>query len=79
MFEEMKPASIIYKPHCGKCGALIEDYIMYKGVAERITTADLYKETGISIHPDRCKCCGNPFNVIEIPLPKKLPTIFIGE
>ena len=79
MFEEMKSTSIIYKPHCGKCGALIEDNIMYKGVTECIETANLYKETGISIHPDRCKCCGNSFNVIEIPLPKQLPDKILGE
>lgn len=65
-------ATILYKPHCAKCGALIEGDITYRGVIERIHDSELYHESLIMINPDKCKCCGEPFSDFEIPLPREL-------
>ena len=65
-------ATILYKPHCAKCGALIEGNITYKGVIERVHDSELYRESLIMINPDKCKCCGEVFTDFEIPLPREL-------
>ena len=68
-------ARIIYKPHCSKCGAVINDKVMYK-------TIELVKlEKGIgwcfgneytSIYPSHCEVCGEYFDCIEITPPINL-------
>lgn len=64
--------TILYKPHCAKCGALIEGDIMYRGLIERVVSHSSYQNSLVMVYPDKCKCCGEPFNSIEIPLPKEL-------
>ena len=63
--------TIIYKPHCGKCGAIINQKVTYRGIAEEIKRANSYSGCFISIEPNRCACCGEVFGTIEIPLPKE--------
>jgi len=63
--------TIIYKPHCGKCGAIITQEITYRRVAEEIAKNCLYSGYFIDIEPNRCPCCGEVFGTIEIPIPKE--------
>lgn len=67
-------ARIVYKPHCSKCGAVINDEVMYKKIK-------LEAEKGIgwcfgdeytNIYPMKCKTCGAYFNCIEITPPINL-------
>lgn len=64
--------TILYKPHCATCGALIEGDITYKGVIERVDGRATYRESLIMANPDKCKCCGEPFTDFQIPLPREL-------
>lgn len=60
--------TIIYKPHCGKCGAIINQKVIYREVKEEICKNCL--SYFVDIEPDRCAHCGNVFETIEIPIPK---------
>jgi DNA-directed RNA polymerase subunit RPC12/RpoP len=64
---------IEYKPHCGKCGALINEGVMYRDIiVEDKSIRDYsYLNGGAVIEPYRCSCCGAIFNQIEIRTPKK--------
>lgn len=64
---------IIYKPHCGKCGAIINQKITYRKVA--IAKDRLYGGCFIDIKPNRCACCGEVFETIEILIPEEIPDI----
>lgn len=69
---------IIYKPHCGKCGAIIDQEVTYKKDLEAITKNRLHSGY-FTVDPYRCACCGEVFNTIEIPIPKERPGVAIGE
>lgn len=74
-FRQMEPTKIVYKPHCGNCGFPIdtsENKIAYQEVYD-------YAKVDTIIHPRRCANCGALFNSIQIPMPKQLPDIFLGE
>ena len=61
--------TILYKPHCGKCGAIIDQEVTYS----KIMLKDyLYAGGFIDIEPYRCACCGEVFETIEIPIPKEV-------
>lgn len=63
---------IEYKPHCGKCGALINEEVTYRDVIiEGKSISDYSYSNGIEISPYRCNNCGEPFNLIEIKMPEK--------
>jgi DNA-directed RNA polymerase subunit RPC12/RpoP len=65
-------ATIEYKPHCGKCGALIDEEVTYRDVViEGKSIRDYSYLSGAVIEPYRCSCCGEIFNQIEIRIPKK--------
>jgi DNA-directed RNA polymerase subunit RPC12/RpoP len=64
--------TILYKPHCAKCGALIDDDIAYRGLIEHVVDSGTCQETMVMVYPNKCKCCGEPFSSIEIPLPREL-------
>ena len=53
--------TIIYKPHCGKCGAIINQEIAYIR----------YDGGFIETEPYKCTYCGEIFETIEIPMPKE--------
>lgn len=77
-----EPTKIIYKPHCGNCGALINNDIRgveYSDIYEKSTDKMLYKKLYTQVFPVRCTNCGAIFNCIEIPMPKKFEDIFLGE
>ena len=66
---------IIYKPHCGKCDAVIDQEVAYKKVnlfhhmsLQRYID---FMGTYIDIEPNRCTHCGNVFETIEIPMPRE--------
>ena len=51
--------NIVYLPHCGKCGNLIEDKVEY------------HARQGYGIvEPQRCEVCGSAFTSIEVTQPK---------
>lgn len=62
--------TIIYKPHCGKCGAIINQKVRYREIDDEIVKNRLYGGYYIDIEPNRCAHCGNVFGTIEIPIPK---------
>ena len=79
---EIEPTKIIYKPHCSKCGSLIDtsEYeITYQDIYGRFTEMMLASKVGVNICPDRCAQCGALFDCIEVPIPKQLPDIFLDD
>lgn len=64
--------TIIYKPHCAKCGAIINDEVTYRRLETRIKNSYLLHYSGlIEIEPNRCASCGEVFETIEVPMPKE--------
>lgn len=64
--------TIEYKPHCAKCGALINREITYQDIiVEGKTISDFSHVAGIDIDPCKCENCGEIFDHIEIKMPKK--------
>lgn len=61
-------ARIIYIPHCSKCGAVINDKVMY----ETINLKNFIGNNYTSIYPIQCKTCGEYFDCIEITPPTDL-------
>ena len=66
--------TIIYKPHCGKCGAIINQQVRYRNMKDEVTK-NLWGGYFIDIEPNRCACCGEVFGTIEIPIPKEVLTL----
>lgn len=64
--------SIVYKPHCAKCGALIEEDVKFKETIIERTAANkfFYPDKIYDIFPCRCENCGEPFEAIEIKQPE---------
>lgn len=70
--------TIEYKPHCGKCGALIKEEITYQDIiVERPAISDYSYNAGVEICPYRCKNCGEIFDRIEIKPPRKMENLRI--
>lgn len=67
--------AIIYKPHCGKCGAIINQQVRYRNMKIEVTKNLL---SYIDIKPNRCACCGEVFHTMEISMPKEVLT-FVEE
>ena len=63
--------TIIYKPHCARCGATINEEVIYRKHETRIAKNFLYSGGFIEIEPNRCENCGEVFETIEIPIPKE--------
>ena len=63
--------TIIYKPHCARCGAIIDQEITYSKFAAGIEKGNLYRGSCVGIQPYSCSNCGEVFETIEIPIPKK--------
>ena len=62
---------IEYKPHCGKCGALIDEEVTYRNVViEGKSIRDYSYLSGVVIEPYRCSYCGEMFDRIEVKIPK---------
>lgn len=61
--------TIIYKPHCSKCGAIINQKVTYRKAVEEVAKNRLYYY--IDVEPNRCACCGEVFGTIVIPMPKE--------
>ncbi len=63
---------IVYKPHCAKCGALIDEEVSYRNIiTEGRAISDYSYPRDIVIDPYRCNWCGEMFNQIEVKMPKK--------
>lgn len=63
---------IEYKPHCGKCGALINEEVTYAHIINESSTISNYSSlSDVEINPWRCSYCGEIFNLIEIKMPKE--------
>ena len=62
---------IEYKPHCGKCGALIDEEVTYRNVViEGKSIRDYSYLSDAVIEPYRCSYCGEMFDRIEVKIPK---------
>ncbi len=62
-------ASIIYKPHCSKCGSLIEEDIKYQ---ELLTESqDGFYSSRYFFVPGICPNCGEVFKDLKVMLPEK--------
>ena len=73
----MTQGKIVYKPHCGKCGSLINEKVAYNNIViESESCKNLPQET-IEIFPSRCERCGRVFTMIEIQPPEQLPTEYL--
>ena len=68
---------IVYKPHCSKCGALIESKISWKKIIMDVGSDKLLKLEAADIHPCGCEACGEIFECIEITPPEELPTEYL--
>ena len=64
--------TIIYKPHCAKCGAIINEEVTYRKLETLIAKNFLYSGGLIEIEPNRCKSCGEWFETIEVPIPQEV-------
>ena len=74
-----KMGKIIYKPHCSKCGCIIDtdEYkITYQNIYGKPTNKMPAIKVGTIINPDRCTHCGALFEAIEISMPKQLQDTF---
>lgn len=74
----MEENKIVYKPHCGNCGSLIDMEVAYRYVYEKDTETMLANMVCTEVYPDRCDNCGATFNTIEIQMPKQLNDICLG-
>ena len=63
--------TIIYKPHCAKCGAIINEEVTYSKLEMGIAKNFLYSGGLIEIEPNRCESCGEWFETIEVPIPQE--------
>ena len=69
--------AIVYKPHCSKCGAAINERVSYRNI---ITECGSYKNLAhptTEVSPSRCRCCNQPFDRIEIQIPEQQPTEYL--
>ena len=57
---------IIYRPHCSKCGAIINEKVSYQ---EIISDDFPYHLINAAMNPSKCECCGEYFIGIQIDLP----------
>jgi predicted Zn-ribbon and HTH transcriptional regulator len=65
-------ARIVYKPHCSKCGAVINDDVVYETITLPLDEDSLFNHEYTNIYPARCKTCGEYFDCIEITPPMDL-------
>jgi predicted Zn-ribbon and HTH transcriptional regulator len=68
--------SIVYKPHCGRCGYII-DPVKYEVGCQDIyfpVRGLLGKYT--DVNPGSCPHCGAIFDSIEIPQPKQFEDLY---
>lgn len=65
-------ARIIYKPHCSKCGAVINDEVMYETITLPLDKYNPFNYEYTNIYPTKCKTCGEYFDCIEIIPPMNL-------
>lgn len=68
---------IVYKPHCSKCGALIEGRPAWNKIIVDAGSNNLLKQESAEIHPCRCENCGEFFDCIEFTPPEELPTEYL--
>lgn len=72
----MNLTTIIYKPHCGECGHLIDTKVEYQDVYTSPTEVMLSKRVGSYIYPNKCAFCGASFKSIQIDPPKRLSNVY---
>ena len=67
-------SKIIYKPHCEKCGAIIEQKIQYKRIVpeDNIDIPRVHYLISYEFYPYRCENCGATFDSAEIRLPEEV-------
>lgn len=64
-------SSIVYKPHCDNCGAVIDCRVSYEELCIPSHGDKLLKPL-YEIQPWRCPRCDTSFEAIEIPSPESL-------
>ena len=67
-------SKIVYKPHCERCGALIEQKIQFKRNMIKLDNLipPLYASENCEINPYLCEICGAVFDSIEVRLPEEI-------
>ena len=68
---------IEYKPHCAKCGTLINAEVTYGKIIHRNRNLMLRLLDDIEINPRRCNNCGEIFDGITIRPPKEVEGVEI--
>lgn len=65
---------IVYKPHCAKCGALIEQNVQFKRYENmlKLNKNLQYKMNDYVFSPYRCKVCGEIFDSAEVQIPEEV-------
>ena len=69
--------SIVYKPHCGKCGKLIDPNKYEVGYQNTYFPVRGVLGKYADISPCSCPHCGTLFDSIAIPQPKKLQDLYM--
>jgi len=67
-------SKIVYKPHCEKCGALIDRKVQFKRYTLEVNTdiPRVYDLTYYEFYPYRCENCGAVFDSAEIRPPEEV-------
>ena len=63
---------IVYAPHCARCGALINEEVVYGDITIKDKSLGKLYLRSIEISPYRCKNCGEIFDRIEIKAPRRI-------
>lgn len=67
-------SKIIYKPHCEKCGTLLDQKVQYTRHAFEVNNdiPRVHDTTYYEFRPYRCKNCGATFDSAEIQPPEEV-------
>lgn len=63
---------IVYKPHCAKCGALINGEVAFREIIDELKAPNGYfcNHPIYDISPYKCEKCGELFEGIEMKMPE---------
>ena len=65
-------SKIIYKPHCEKCGSLIDQKVQFRRTEVNIGNRLRYRSADYTFNPYQCKNCGAIFDSAEFQPPEEV-------
>lgn len=72
-------SKIVYKPHCEKCGAIIDQKVQFKRYTlegnNDIPRVYVYNLTYYEFYPHQCENCGAVFDSAECQLPEEVTEV----